>query len=82
MQRHRLRVVDVAAALHIEAVLGQIDAQALMQHPALADQPCPAVYLYALQQPQNTMMLSFGWLMLLGALRAWWVLPASLQRQT
>jgi hypothetical protein len=34
------------------------------------------------QGGQNTMLLSFSGMMLLGALRAWWVLPAPLQRQT
>lgn len=41
-----------------------------------------ATYLTGVLGQQNTMLLSFGGLMLLGAMRAWWVLPAALQRQT
>ena len=52
------REVDVAPALHIEAVLRQINAQALMQQPALADQPRPAVHLHALQQPQGDRLIA------------------------
>ena len=45
--------VDVAAALDIKAVLGQVDAEALVQQPALADQPRPAVHLHAEEQAQR-----------------------------
>jgi len=41
-----------------------------------------AAYLTGVLGQQNTMLISFGGLMLLGALRAWWVLPTSLQRHT
>jgi hypothetical protein len=41
-----------------------------------------ASYLTGVLGQQNTMLISFGGLMLLGALRAWWVLPTSLQRHT
>jgi hypothetical protein len=39
-------------------------------------------YLTGAVGQQKPMLLSFAGLMLLGALRAWWVLPAPLQRQT
>ena len=39
-------------------------------------------YLSGALGQQNPMLISFTALLLLGALRAWWVQPASLQRHT
>ena len=38
-------------------------------------------YLSGAVGQQNTMLLTFSGLLLVGGLRAWWVLPAALQRQ-
>ena len=52
--------VDVAEPIHIESVVVEVHAQALVQQAAFADHPRPAVQLHALQQPHGCRLI-VGW---------------------